>query len=348
MNSLDNFSPAKGKILVSNNHWANIGDAFYQNSIIHDLRQVYGGEFDVLSCDEHSCHIDPLLKFCHHNVFNYSLFGNCNWYVLSGPVLHKNFAKLYAPLLKTLHEKKIKVVFISAGGLVYDEEEISTCRQVLEAYPPFIFSTRDTETYRSYSDLAKYSYDGICSAFYSCLQYPGYNTDDLGEYIVYSFDKYTEPEIESLEKLDTWEWDIKIKNNSVPLRRLSRSEMLLDLFHKYPQSIENLKIIRLHHETLTKVTPLIYRRPNTFVSLNPYSYLNIIKNASLVLATRVHASVTALSYQKPTMLLVKTKRSYLFDRLGLQDILHKPVNIAADKIKEEHHKFISFLENIEF
>lgn len=302
MNNLDNFSNAKDKILVSNNHWSNIGDAFYQNSVIHDLRQVYAREFDVLPCEEHSCHTDPLLKFCDHNVFNYSFFGHCNWYVLSGPVLHKNFAKLYLPLLKTLHEKKIKVVFISAGGLSYDQEEISICRQVLEAYPPFIFSTRDTETYNTYSDLAKYSYDGICSAFYSYLQYPGYNTDDLGEYIVYSFDKYTEPKIESLERLDTDEWDIKIENSSLPLSRLSRSGMFLDLFHKYPQSIGNLKIIRLHHETLTKVTPLIYRRPNTFVSLNPYSYLNIIKNASLILATRVHASVTALSYQKPTML----------------------------------------------
>jgi polysaccharide pyruvyl transferase WcaK-like protein len=92
-------------------------------------------------------------------------------------------------------------------------------------------------------------------------------------------------------------------------------------------NIEDIKIIRLHHETLTKLTPLIYRRPNTFVSLNPYSYLNIIKNASLVIATRVHACVIALAYQQSTMLLANTKRSYLFDRLGLGDIIHKPVNL---------------------
>lgn len=103
----------------------------------------------------------------------------------------------------------------------------------------------------------------------------------------------------------------------------------------------------MHHETLTKLTPLIYKRPNTFVSLNPYSYLNIIKNASLVIATRVHACVIALAYQQPTMLLANTKRSYLFDRFGLGDIIHKPVNLKYDRIQAEHEKFINFLENID-
>jgi polysaccharide pyruvyl transferase WcaK-like protein len=83
------------------------------------------------------------------------------------------------------------------------------------------------------------------------------------------------------------------------------------------------------------------------VSLNPYSYLNIISNGSLTLSTRVHACVTALSYQKPTMLFQKTKRSFLFERLGLQDIINKPVTLAREKLEIEHEEFKKFLKPID-
>lgn len=337
----------RNKIIVSNNHWANIGDAFYQNSIIHDLKEVYRNQADILHGEEHTCHRDALLKFCNNKVFNYSLFSSGNCYILSGPILHKNFPKLYAPLLKELHKRKVKIVLISVGGLSYSSEEVRLCREVLEAYPPYVLSTRDTPTYKAYGDLAKYSYDGICSAFYSSLQYPGYETPELDNYVVYSFDKYAEPLVSVPSSNNTSELiaNLQIKNKSS--KRLSRLDNILDYFKKYPDYCGDKKIIRLHHETLTKLTPLIYRRPNTFVSLNPYSYLNIIKNASLTLATRVHACVIALSYQKPAMLFVNTKRSYLFERLGLQEIIYKPVNLEREKLEEEHQNFKDFLQKIE-
>lgn len=337
----------RNKIIISNNHWANIGDAFYQNSIIHDLKEVYGTQADVLHGEEHTCHRDALLKFCNDKVFNYSLFSTGNCYILSGPILHKGFPKLYLPLLKELHKRKVKIALISVGGLSYSPEEVRLCREVLEAYPPYVLSTRDTPTYKAYGDLAKYSYNGICSAFYSSLQYPGYETPELDNYVVYSFDKYTEPLVNILSSKSTSRLveNLEIKNKSV--RKLSRLNNIVDYFKKYPEHCGGKKIIRLHHETLTKFTPLIYRRPNTFVSLNPYSYINIIKNSSLTLATRVHACVIALSYQKPAMLFVNTKRSYLFERLGLQDIVSKPMNLEPDKLEEEHQKFKKFIQKIE-
>jgi hypothetical protein len=338
----------KKLIIVANNHWANIGDAFYQNSLIYDLSQIYGDIADVVSGEKHPCHIDPLLKSCQSNVFNYSHFCTPDWYVLSGPIFHKMFAKVYAPLLQKLNEHNVKIVLMSVGGITYDEEEVKICREVLQQYPPYILTTRDTQTYKAYSNFAKYSYDGICSAFYSSLQYPGYESPGLGKYIVYSFDMFKEPKVSlSISEKNSNKWLDKFKANSNSVRPLSMLDRLLDNFRVYPDSLEEFKIIRLHHTPLTKITPLIYNRPNTFVSLNPYSYLNIIRNGSLTLSTRVHACVTALSYQKPAMLFQRTKRSYLFERLGLQDIINKPVTLAREKLEKEHQKFNNFLKLID-
>lgn len=338
----------KKLIIVANNHWANIGDAFYQNSIIYDLNQIYGSVADVISGEEHPCHIDYLSKYCDSNVLNYSLFCKSSWYVLSGPILHKNFAKLYVPLFQKLKEQNIKLVIMSAGGLKYDAEEVKICREVLQQYPPYILTTRDTQTYKTYSDLANYSYDGICSAFYSSLQYPGYESPGLEKYIVYSFDMFTEPQI-SINKSEENSNNLldKLEIDAGSVKLTSRIHRLLDNFKTYPDLINGFKIVRLHHTPLTKITPLIYNRPNTFVSLNPYSYLNIIRNGLLTLSTRVHACVTALSYQKPAMLFQKTKRSYLFERIGLQDVTNKPVTLSYDKLQEEHQKFQKFLKTVD-
>ncbi len=337
------------KIVVANNHWANIGDAFYQNSLIYDLNQVYGNVAEVISGEEHPCHIDKLSTFCQDKIFNYSIFYDCDWYVLSGPILHKNFAKIYVPLLQRLKEENIKLVLMSVGGLQYDEEEIKICREVLHQYPPYILTTRDTETYKTYKEFAKYAYDGICSAFYSSLQYQGCETKNLGKYIVYSFDVYTEPKITFKNSLnitgDKLLNNLEINSNSI--YRLSRLQKFLENFKQFPDSIGEFKIVRLHHRPLIKITPLIYSKPNTFVSLNPYSYLNLIKNSDLTLGTRVHACVTALSYQKPSMLFQKTKRAYLFNRLGLQNIVTKPVILSRDLLEKEHHDFKKFLSEID-
>jgi hypothetical protein len=338
----------KKKIVVANNHWANIGDAFYQNSLIEDLKKVYGEVADVISGEEYPCHKDKLTKYCQSNVFDYSAYGDCDWYVLSGPILHRDFAKLYLSTLKELHRRKVKVVFMSVGGLRYDQEEIKICRDVLQQYPPYIFTTRDTETFNNYQDLAKYSYDGICSAFYSSLHYQGYETSDLGKYIAYSFDVYKEPQVSfksnNVNSFDEIVDNIQIDNSSVS--RINRFTKAAEFLCKFPKAVGNYKIVRLHHRPLIKITPWIYTRPNTFVSLNPYSYINIIKNAELTLGTRVHACVTALSFQKPAMLCKPTKRGYLFDRLGLQDIVNKPVNLSRERIEEENYKFHNFLQTV--
>ncbi len=338
----------KRKIVVANNHWANIGDAFYQNSLIEDLKKAYGDVADVISGEEYPCHKDQLTKYCKSNVFDYSAYGDCDWYVLSGPILHRNFANLYLPIIKELHRRNVKVVYMSVGGLKYDEEEINICREIFKQYPPYIFTTRDTETYNNYHDLAKYSYDGICSAFYTSLHYPGYETSNLGNYIAYSFDAYKEPKVsfktDLINSPDSITNNIQIDTSTVS--RLNRFTKAAELLCSFPKAIGNYKIVRLHHRPLIKITPWIYTRSNTFVSLNPYSYINIIKNAELTLGTRVHACVSALSFQKPAMMCKQTKRGYLFNRLGLQDIVNKPVNLSRERIEEENYNFHNFLQAV--
>jgi len=333
-------------IIVANNHWANIGDAFYQLSIINDLNKVFQGTANVVSGEENTCHLDLFSKHYEKNIFNYSYYGNASWYVLSGPILKKDFGKRYLTLLKCLKQKNIKLVMISVGGLIYNSDEISHCREILKEYPPYILSTRDTETFKNYKDLAENAHDGICSAFYSSFHFQGYKTPNLKDYIVYSFDKYLEPYMQLKPTADGSSFDVDVFRT--PESRFSRVDYFLDIFREYPEKIAGKKIIRLNHNTLRKPF-LIYRRPNTFVSINPYSYLNIIKNSLIVFGTRVHACVSALSYQRPTMIFIKSKRSnQLFSRVGLANISEKPVILKKEVLEEEHENLLFFLKNCYF
>ena len=322
-------------IIVANNHCSNIGDAFYQLSIIADLRNFFPAS-NVISGEEASCHVDSLNRFYVKNVFNYSYFGEADWYVLSGPILNSGFGLRYGNLLKKLKEKNVKLVLISVGGLLYSNEEVNHCRQVLEEYPPYILSTRDAQTFENYYALAKHSYNGICSAFYTSFQFQGYETPDLKDYVVYAFDQYLEPKLELFENISKHNrFDIEIHNDYVG-KKFSKLDYIKDFSRKYPEKIGRFPIIRLQHDTLGKKPIFVFRRPNTFLSLNSYAYYNLIKNASLVLGTRTHASVIALSYQVPTM---------LFQRLGLESIVSEPVILEKNILQKEHSDFSSFLQS---
>lgn len=326
-------------ILIASNHISNIGDAFYQLSIIADLKSAFR-DCNIIPGEENSCHLDNFSFLYEHNVLDYSLFGEVDWYILSGPILNKSFGKRYISLFKKLKERKVKLVFISVGGLNYDSDEIQHCRHILQEYNPYILSTRDEDTYAAYKDLAIHAYNGICSAFYSSFQFSGYTTSELQEYVVYAFDQYLEPDLKSLS-------EVYLDHKSNVGSKFSRFDYLRDVFRKYPESIGGKKIIRLQHDIFGKKPPFfIYRRPNTFVSFNPYSYLNIIKNSSLVIGTRVHACVVAISYQVPTkFFLANCPRAKLFERLGITNILNYPIVIDKGRLQEEHEHFLNFLKS---
>jgi len=179
------------------------------------------------------------------------------------------------------------------------------------------------------------------------VYYSGYDTPKLGRYITYGFEMSTEPIVEiGTGTLNSSELLNRISVDCSSVRRLSRVGLLLDNLKKYPDRIGELRIIRPWHMPLAKFGLFAYNRPNKFVSINPYAYLNLYRNTELTLSQRVHACIATLSYQKPAMLCTKTQRAALFERLGLGDITDKPVWLNREILLPEHQRFIEFLRSI--
>ena len=238
-----------------------------------------------------------------------------------------------------------KFVYLSAGSSHYSEDEIMDVREFLNEYPPYVISTRDKYTYDAYHDLAEFSHNGICSAFFSSIHYSGYDTPSLGKYMIMNFEEANEPSLKHLNMNNYNEsfFDEKERLNCSTSKKI---DVLKNYFKKYPSEYAGMKIIRpLHNFNPSIMKPLI-RRNNQFVSVNPYAYLNLFSRAEIVLARRVHACVPALSYGRPAMLFNDTKRVELFKRVGLSDITKKPVFLNKEILNAEYDKFCDFLKKI--
>lgn len=334
-------------VVVANNQWDNIGNAFFMNAIVENLREAYEDRIVAMSGEEAPVHYNSKWNGNHKSIIDYSVYTKSDWFVISGPRFNKNIRKKFEKLFSALKDAGTKIVLISVGSNRYDQEEIEFCRKFLTEYPPYILSTRDSETYHNYADLAEYAYDGICSAFYASFYYPGYDTPQLEKYITFGFDTSSEPQfyIDS----DRYKRDGLVSAIQVDWstsKTLSSFELVLDNFKEHPTQIQEWKLIRPMHSPVAKFGMFAYNRPNQFVSLNPYAYLNLFRNTELTVSERVHACVATLSYQKPAMLCKKTKRSLLFDRLGLGEITQRPVCLSRETLIAEKEKFIDFLKSV--
>ena len=335
------------QIVVHHGKIANIGDAFYVDSLIEDLRLVYRprgirvipGEAESLY--NHDVRLTRKLDLTDLPARP----SDVKLLVLSGPILHRGFGERYGKLLKFLREQDIPLAILTAGGLKYDQPEIEHCRSVLKESTAFILSTRDRQTYEAYNDLFDHSYSGICSAFYVSLHFDTYSIKDEDRYVVWGFDKSSEPTI-SREHTDISRNRIFLEGTEEMKRLRGVPARIVDSLKGYPENIGAYELIRPWHRPLATFQLSLFRRPNVFVSLNPRSYLNVFRNAKLTVSERVHACVPTLSYGKPAMLCLESPRSNLFERLGLTDITAKPVTLDNEKLIEEHNKFINFLDQV--
>lgn len=335
----------KLKIAVLN-HSTNIGNHFFEISILSELRKLFKDDADVFTVEGRHIFTEQRMTGNQKDYLDYGKYTDADYFVVSGPVFQgKSYVNNFKDLFETMAKKGTKFIFMSAGSIHYDNEERAEMRSFLKNYPPYIVSTRDRATYESYGDLAKFSYDGICSAFYSSIHFEGYDTTGLGDYIVLNFEECFEPDLSKINKSDILETQYS-QSEIDRCSEISKRDFLLDQSRKYPESFDGLKIIRPFHTMVPSLSKPLLRRPNKFVSVNPYSYLNIFKNAEYVLARRVHACVPALSYGKPAMLFNSTKRAQLFDRAGLSDITKKPVLLEKARLHEEHANFVEFLHNV--
>ncbi|MES9972675.1 MAG: polysaccharide pyruvyl transferase family protein [Candidatus Thiodiazotropha sp.] len=328
-------------ILHDSNKPSNIGNAFFTTGVKYMLKTVCKKSIVLSGPSKTSTGWPVRLNYNMKNDLDYISYSEPDWFVISGPMLDAKFPSKYEKTFDKIFNNGItKLVILSAGGIEYSEQEISICRRFLKKYPPYIMFTRDYETYENYADLAKHSHNGICNAFFVSDYFPGYPTPSLEPYIVASFDNSKEPEID-LDVIDNIDHFI---SPDAQFKQVHRLQMLLN--ETVPKKSGKFTVVRPNHNVMRLPVNFLLRKPNTFISQSYEGYLNIYKNCSLTLTDRIHGCVAALSYGNPARLYTNSKRAFLLNRAGVENVKNTIVKADLDRLGEEKDVMKKSLENI--
>lgn len=328
------------KLLYPSSHWAtNIGNPFFNLGAIHLLES--SAPVKVIQTDLFAAKCFDLNQRQIETAFNYTPFlgGDIDALVLAGPMFDRNFGELFEPALKAAANKNIKVLLMSTGGIDYSQTEVDHCKKVLEKYPPHILTTRDRETYVNFKDFARYSYDGICTAWFVSDYFEGYSTPELQPYITSCFDITTEPELD-LKAITVGEDNIArtpvVHGLHKKVMRLFQSDL--------PDSQDGYRIVRPVHCCVKRTNRQLFFKRNAFVSQTPYGFLNLYRNTSLTITDRLHAAVATMAFGNPARLYIRSKRPKLLNRVeaeGVLDRVFKADQAILAKEKENYKNWLT-------
>lgn len=361
-------------IAVAGGGWStNVGNGFYNLGTLYVLKQVFPEDRIVLLCD-HEANWDfrrrqtpkNSLRFLDHIVPDYL--------VLHGCFLNSFFPQMWDQTFQQLTARGTKLLFLSAGLMRYSEQEIAICREFLKKYPPFAFISRDSVTYSKFSDLVKYSYDGIDTAFFVPEAFPPIELD-IPPYIVCTFDKLPEPALRveqakpstggavsldalGLEQTREFEFLGQRWVAEFPSIRFRLSDRLGKFYpyveaalfpgRRYDTKVDRFLIVRADHQSNPWFVRKMYRALNSFAWDLPEPYLALYANAALVLSDRVHACAAALAYGRPAMLFSRSPRALILERVGANQIKQRPITVSQEELRSEKERMIGFLRSIPF
>ncbi len=219
-----------------------------------------------------------MIKSCDR--FNLADVIKSNYVVFSGCILTVLYFRAKEKLFDKLVKKGVKIIFYGVGGNTYSEFELKYIRNKLNNIKPYAILTRDSISFKHYSDLAEHSFDGLEPAFYlNKLSYMKEIELDITPYVVLTFDKFDNRDIEKkIEEKVGKEYNV-IKVSHIP----------------YPNNASFIE------------NPPKYR----FISDSPYDYLLLYAHAKEVHTDRVHACVSTLAFGNPCRLYNETARAAL-------------------------------------
>ncbi len=338
--------------------WAqNIGNAFFNLGGQYAIEQVLGKGSAQFIQDQPGYWT---LNFRKNPKNAYDLIADANveYLILQGPVLSQIYRKLWMSTLEQCMRRGVKIVLLGAALFRYSEEEIRDVREMLKLFPPHLVSTRDQESYDAIHDIVPRCYAGIDSAFFVPHVYQPVPL--CSPIMVNNFDRFPEPRIETSSDTDfkagencyLISWQGKQISISFPksLYRFGKGKVrcylgsLIDC-RKLNDEFLGHKIIRPEHRFSPHIKVKIYKRPNSIVSDEPFTYLTLYGNSALTLSDRVHACVATLAYGNPAMLFSLSPRTRIFDRLGISNIRNSPMTISLDKLETERQGVLTFLRH---
>jgi hypothetical protein len=345
------------RIALTSGHWGqNIGNAFFNIGGRWVLEQVFPGANLTFILDQ------PGYRTFHNknsgnppHDFGILKYLDVDLLVLQGPLLADSFPLLWRDTLQALKDRKVKYGFLSTALFRHTDAEIEVNRKFLKEFPPAFLSTRDTNTYETFKDLAPVSYDGIDSAFFvpKACEPPKLTCPP---YLVMNFDRWPEPRIDIdsnppregsqdfIFEGKTWHLDMPKTFTKMADKNkyLSYIAAFLDTRH-LPNALGGRQVLRTEHRVNPFISRKVYLRPNVVCSDEPWTYLTVYANTQLTVSDRVHACVATLAYGGPGVLFAKTSRARLFDRVGAGKILREVVQLPPEALEAQRRAQIDFL-----
>jgi hypothetical protein len=307
---------ANHTIAIESSTWNNLGDAFYQNSLINQFRNHFP-DYNIVSFDgpfQRAFRPGSFEKFGYDSRFRV----DAKHFVFSGPIMGKVFMKEYAPLIQSIKERGRSYSLMSLHASA-DDVEMDTILQFLREYPPAAIQTRDNPTFEKVKGIASTDLDGICFAFWvnSMKHLPVYSVGN--PYICSSYYRGYEPEF----SIDNPQADDLLTSGFVTTQAKAmkqsswRIARLLEYRRKSPSTLGKWDIVRPVH-AFTRLPVQTFSKENSYITYNPDNFLAIYKYCDGVLSDRVHAGVAGLSFGKPVRVEKVDTRFALFEKLPIQ------------------------------
>ena len=354
-------------VIVVGGGWStNIGNSFFNVGTLYILQKVMpNAEIFLLSSPP--AYLDYLRHRAPRNSLNIFSYVEPDYLVLHGSVLTRYLPAIWEDSLRRMRQKGTKVIFISSGLFEYSESEVEICKRFLERNRPFLFVSRDSDTYKEFSCFAEHSYNGIDSAFFLPDVFVPMKIG-LSPYIILNFDKSPEPFIRcsanssgpSMTRRDDsagystyFEFKNKIWRLKFPFlryciaKRLSKFypyfESLMFSMGTKPRFVDDYMVVRVDHQCNPLVLRKLFRYPNSFCWDIPYPYICLYANAEFTLTDRVHAAVVTLTYGKPAMLFSESGRSRILERVGAKNLHRELHYLDQETLRREKKSMLEFL-----
>lgn len=353
------------KVAYVGGYWStNVGNGFFNLGADYVLKQVFGDDNVTMVFDQ-SAYV-PGWKKTKGNVYNsvdYNSHLCIDYIVLLGPVLSRNFLPIWKNTLDELKKRGIGYLILSAGMMKYDEEVIREIKEYFAINPPFAMTTRDHDTFTAFKNEIPLIYDGVCFAFFVPDAYIPISTD-FEKSIVLNFDKIDEPALYFDQHIKKPSFEFEFEGHHIEGKfkgLFSNIALKTDRFtdaivyaasvfpiHERPDKLGDYSVIRTDHRFSPLIIRKVYRYTNSFCADIPHTYANIYANASLTISDRVHACAIALAYGNSAILLAKTNRSTLLERVGAVGIGEHPVTIDLNALSKDKQEMVNWLKSLKY
>ena len=329
------------KIIVENSTWNNVGDGWYQFSLYFMLKECLPQHEVILGEGPIKRAFRITSSKQMKNALNWMDYQAGDIHVFSGPLI-PTIDTEYKHTIQEIKKRKKDYVLISASGTGLSKSRVTEIGNFFKKYPPLFFSSRDEESFNNFSPYIKNSYNGICTA---CLvdtniDIQSYKMEE--PFFISSFYTELEPSYSLQNNDDVCNIEnLQIEHHKTKFYLPFKIARHLNFMQPQQAYIGNLKIVRTIQNLNTRFNHINFAMPNSFISFNPLSYLEITKSSQFVISDRVHACAIALACNKPARFLFNTPRAGIFDRMGFDYKSNNGImypNIR--KIKEERQLLI--------